>query len=220
MPERFCQAGIQNREWGAACSGKQIERRTRQYFKGHHSGCRVSREAEEKRLTQSSEYDRLARLNQHPVEVKLRAEICEHTLHKIVLARGHPARKQNQVAAESLLQQIARSIIGVRSNWQHSRKPAGALDLSRQRVRVRVPDLIRRRSTLHSHEFVPRSDNADAGLTNHVHVRGSNGCKCSHSAEIDPRSAPQRDASLPAFDSRRNNKIPCADGTICRDLLT
>ena len=89
---------------GASCAAtQQFYRGAREYFKRHHSGCGISRQAEEEFASGGSEHQRLPGLNQHAVEEEFRAQIGQHTLDDIVLARRYAAREQQQIMRRSLV---------------------------------------------------------------------------------------------------------------------
>ena len=59
----------------SVCPPSNSSAARREDLEGHHGGCRIARQSEEELAARASEHQRLAGLNQHAVEEKLRAQV-------------------------------------------------------------------------------------------------------------------------------------------------
>ncbi len=86
--------------------GEQFQRGAREQLERHHGGRRITRQTEEKFPPRASEHQRLAGLNQHAVEIELRAELPEDRLDHVVFAGGDAAGEQKQIGLEAALDEL------------------------------------------------------------------------------------------------------------------
>ena len=144
-----------------------------------------------------AEHQRLSRLNQYAVKIELRSEPGQHTLDDIVLAGRDAARDQQQIGAETALDELAGVLQLVTSHGQNFRRPACPADLCGQRMHIRVTDLKIPRGFTHWHDFIAGGQNRNARRGIHGNLRLARGRQHAQSA-VKSRRLPESSRISPA----------------------
>ena len=97
---------------------------------------------------------RLPRLHPHPGKEKLRAKLRQHLLHQVVLARRNPARKQQQIRTSVPPQSAPAHPPACPAQSPAVAPPTRRLHQRRQRVTVRVANLLRLRRLVQLHQLI------------------------------------------------------------------
>ncbi len=88
---------------------------------------------------------------------------AERRFHKIVLARGDAAGEQEHIGLKPLADQVRGGFLGIVRDGQHDGFASGSPHLRRQRISVRIADLMRGRGFGHGHDLVSGGDDRYAG---------------------------------------------------------
>src|SRR4051794_26513703 len=181
-----------NRQRRLGTAREKVDGRAREELKCDHRRKRISRKSEEELSGNRPEYQRLARLNSHPVEEKLGTELSQSGLHQIVLARGDASGKQQQVARlQRLFDNKQRPVEIVWSNRRDDRLPARTDNLRCQSMRVRVPDLVRLRLLIDRNYLVTRCDHGNTRSGVHRNATRPHRSQRGNMTEVDARSLRQ-----------------------------
>ena len=116
MPEVARQARERHVQRRLLLPGEQFQRGAREDLEGHHGGRGIARQPEEESFRAAlAEDQRLARLDQHAVEIEFRAEVRQHLLHDVVFARRDAAREQQQVGLQAAADHFPRVLHAYRA---------------------------------------------------------------------------------------------------------
>src|SRR5208337_5186711 len=137
----LAEASAQKHRPPERCAAKHCNRRARKYSEGDKRRNRIPRQAEEKLTSGAPEYRGFPRPQRHALEIELGAELRQHLLHQVVLARRHTAAQEQQVLFEPRLDQLSQPPNLIRCDAKLVRDTAGGSYLASQRDRVAVPNL-------------------------------------------------------------------------------
>src|SRR2546425_4542552 len=118
----------------------------------------------------SSEDDRLPRLDLRSGEEKFRLHLAECLFHQVVLTHRHPAGDQQQVGIKALAKQFPQALRFVRSNWQEHGLSSGSLYLGGEGIAVGVANLIYAGWKVNVNHFVPGREHCNPWLRMYHHA--------------------------------------------------
>ena len=191
------------REYGLRLAGKQLDGGASEDLERNHGRGGVARKAEHEGPADAAEHERLAGLNQDPVEIEFSAERCKHRFDDVVFAGRDAAGQQKHVVAEAVFHQRPGVPGFVTRHRKDNGQASGALDLHGQGAGVGVAHLVRPDGRVNVDDFVPGGNDRDTRPAIHPNQCFPDGGQQSNLRKTEAGASGEQSLALAGFGAPR-----------------